>query len=109
MTKPRRLMNDSEATAKLVLEEVSPGAKLEYHREQSHGEYDFDLHHASGIVGAVEVTQSADQLLRWANARIRSKKDGGSIIDAKHCNKSWIVSPMKDAETIPLIKKKVDQ
>ncbi len=76
---------------------------------QSHGECDFDLHYPNGTIAAVEVTESTDQLQKWTSAKIRSKKEGGSIIEAKRCKKSWMIVPMKDARAIPVIRKRADE
>lgn len=100
-------MDRAETIAKVVLEAVLSGARLEYHVEQSHGEYDFDLHYPNGTFAAVEVTESAIQHQKWMSAKI-SKKEGGSIIEAKHCKKSWIVFAI-DPKTIPVIRKKADE
>ena len=56
-------MNPAEMTAKYVVEATLPGARMEYHSDQSHNEYDFVLHCPDvRRVAAVEVTESADQL-----------------------------------------------
>lgn len=99
-----RSMDHAEMISKLVLEAVLPGARLEYRVEQSHGEYDFDLRYG-GTLAAVEVTESAIQHQKWMSAKI-SKKEGGSIIAARHCKKSWIVFAM-DPKTIPVIRKRL--
>lgn len=101
--------NHAERIVKLVLESALPGAELAYRAAQSHGEYDFDLHYANGTVAAVEVTESTDQLQRWTSAKIRNKKEGGSILLAEHCKKSWMILPMKEASAIPVIRKKADE
>jgi hypothetical protein len=105
----QRSMDRAEIVAKLIVETILPGAKLEYCLEQSHGEYDFDLYYPNGVVAAVEVTESTDQLQKWTSAKIRSKKDGGPIIKARHCKKSWMIFPTNDAKTIPVIRRKADE
>jgi hypothetical protein len=97
-----------ETAVKLVFESILPGAEMLFRDEQSHGEYDFDLHYPNGTLAAIEVTESTDQLQEWTSAKIRSKKEGGPIIEARHCKKSWVVRPMKDAGTISVIRNKAD-
>jgi hypothetical protein len=91
-------MRPSEAAAKLVLEALLPGAKMVFRSEQSHGEWDFDLHYASGTVAPVEVTASVDQDQAHMSARIRDKRKGGSHLAVTKCKKSWMILPMKSAD-----------
>jgi len=90
-------MNYSEAVSKRVLEAILPGASLVYRTAQAHGEYDFDLRYSDGTVAAVEVTAAVDQTLTETIAAVRSKKKGGSIINASACKKSWLIFPAKGA------------
>jgi hypothetical protein len=90
-------MNYSEAVAKRVLESILPGATLVYRTAQANGEYDFDLRYSDGTVAAVEVTAAVDQNLTETIAAVRSKKKGGSIIEATVCKKSWKIFPAKGA------------
>jgi hypothetical protein len=107
MSKRRHSMNPAEEIAKVVMEAVLPGARMEFKDNQSHGECDFDLHYPNGTVAAVEVTESADQGQKWMSAKL-SKEGSGSVIEAKHCKKSWIIFAM-DAKTIPAIRRKTDE
>jgi len=107
MPAAQRPMDHAEMTAKLVLEAALPGARLEYCPEQSHGEYDFDLHYPNGTVAAVEVTESTVQNQKWMSDKI-SKEKGGSIIESKYCKKSWIIFVM-DAKAIADIRKTADK
>jgi hypothetical protein len=91
-------MRPSEAAAKLVLEAFLPGAKMVFRSEQSHGEWDFDLHYASGTVAPVEVTASVDQDQAHMSARIHDKRKGGSHLAVAKCKKSWMIFPMKSAD-----------
>jgi hypothetical protein len=96
-----------ETIVKLVFENMLPGAEMVFRDEQSHGEYDFDLHHSNGTLAAVEVTESVDQLQAQTSAEIRSKKKGGPVIKAKKCQKTWMVFPIQNAN-ISNIRKKAD-
>jgi hypothetical protein len=107
MSKARRSMDHTERIAKLVVETALPGAEMVFRDEQSHGEYDFDLHYPTGMLAAVEVTESADQIQKQTSAEIRNKKNGGPLIVAKRCQKSWAIFPMKNPN-ITAIRKKAD-
>jgi hypothetical protein len=72
-------MDHTETVAKLVLEAVLPGARLEYRLAQSNGEHDFDLHYHDGTVAAVEVTSSVDQIKKQTGAAIRSTKKAAQL------------------------------
>ena len=89
-------MDIAEGVAKRVLEEIFTGANLEYQSVQSNGEYDFHLHYADGTVAAVEVTAAINESYMRTLARIYNKKNGGPIIQAKHCRKSWLIIPATD-------------
>ena len=111
MSRPRRTMRTEkvETNAKLVFESMLPGAEMVFRDAQSHGEYDFDLRYPNGKLAAVEVTESTDQLWEWTSAKIRSKKVGGPVIEARYCTKTWMVFTAKDAATIPVIRSKADE
>jgi hypothetical protein len=81
-----------ENVAKRVLETAIPGSRMEFHLEQSHGEYDFDLHYPNGEVAAVEVTSSRDQASTKKYKEI-FEKNGGSEIKAVYCKKNWSITP----------------
>ena len=87
-------VNYAETIAKRVIEASLPGARMEYRSDQSHSEYDFVLHYPNRTIAAVEVTESADQLQKQTSAEIRNNKKGGPVIEAKKCQKSWIIFPM---------------
>lgn len=101
-------MRKTEEIAKVVIEASLPGARMEYRSDQSHGEYDFVLHYPNGTIASVEVTESADQLQKQTSAEIRNKKKGGPVVEAKKCQKSWMIFPMGNAN-ISKIRKKVDE
>lgn len=101
-------MDDAETIAKRILEAALPGAKLEYRPEQSHGEYDFDLHYPNGEIGAVEVTASVDPIQKETSNAILDKKKGGSAIEAEKCKKTWLIFPNKGAK-INRIREKADE
>jgi hypothetical protein len=100
-------VNYAETTAKRVIEADVPGARMEYRSDQSRSEYDFDLRYPNGTIAAVEVTESADQLQKLISDKIRSKKEGRSVIGATKCQKSWLIFPMKNAR-ISKIRQKAD-
>jgi hypothetical protein len=100
-------INSAEKIAQLVVEASFPGAKMKFNENQSHGECDFDLYYAHGTVAAVEVTESADQNQKWMTGKL-NPKNGGSVIKAKHCKKSWMIFAT-DAKTIPAIREKADE
>lgn len=102
-----RPMKYPERIAKCVVEACMPGSKMEYRSQQPHGEHDFDLHYADGTSAAVEVTESADQLQKLISAKIRSKKEGGWVVEARTCKRSWMIFPMRGA-IIGKIRKEVD-
>jgi len=87
-----------EAVAKRVLEMAIPGARMVFRPEQSHGEYDYDLHYPNGEVAAVEVTSSRNQALTQIHSEIFGKKRGGSGISAIRCTKTWYIFPAVDAD-----------
>lgn len=100
-------MDLAETIAKYVVEATLPGARMEYRSDQSHSEYDFVLHYPTETFAAVEVTESADQLQKQTSAEIRNKKKGGPVIQAKKCQKSWMIFPIQNAN-ISNIRKKAD-
>ena len=90
-------MRPTEKLAKSVVEAYLPGSRMEYRFEQSHGEYDFDLHYADGMSAAVEVTEAVDEGQRLIWNKILSEREGGQTIEAKKCKKSWMIVPRKDS------------
>jgi len=101
-------MDHAEKVAKLVVEASLPGASLEYHPEQSSGEYDFGLRFGDGSSAALEVTSSVDQAQVETIAAISNRKKGRSDIQAAQCKKSWIIFPMPSAR-INEIRNKIDE
>jgi hypothetical protein len=95
-------MDHAERIAKLVIEAVLPGAKVEFSNSQSDGEYDFELCYPNGSIAAVEVTSSVDRLQRETSVAIRKH---GSIIQANECKKSWMIFPRKGARIITVTNK----
>jgi len=91
-------MRISERIAKLIIEACVQGSTMEYCPEQSHGECDFILHLANGDQALVEVTESVDQNQRLIYDKILSTKEGGPVVEAKKCRKSWIIVPTKNAQ-----------
>lgn len=100
-------MNFSERASKTVLEAVLPGAKLTYRNQQSNGEYDFDLQYSDGRLAAVEVTTSVDQRQMQTSAAIHSKKKL-PVIAASQCRKTWMVTPMPNAN-VNVLRENVDK
>ena len=101
-------MDHAEKVAKIILEAALPGATMAFRPVQSNMEYDFDLRYPNGVVAAVEVTSSRNQILTQTNAEIFSKKKGGSVIKAVKCKKSWLIFPSANAQ-IKDIRKKADE
>lgn len=89
-------MNHAETVAKRIVEGLLLGT-MEYQREQSHGECDFELRYHSGTTAAVEVTASVDQTQIETIAAIRDKKKGGASFRATKCKKSWVIFSNKRA------------
>ena len=81
---------------------------MRYQREQSSGEYDFDLVYSDGRVAAVEVTASVDEALERTTARIRDKRRGGPFVPTMKCQNDWLVHPLPDAD-IRIIRRDVDE
>jgi hypothetical protein len=59
-------MNKAEEIAKTLMEIIYVGAEMRYRRDQSKGEYDYDLRYTDGTIAAVEVTASMDHTGRKA-------------------------------------------
>jgi hypothetical protein len=100
-------MNDAEIVAKLIIEAAIPGAVMMFRSDQSHMEYDFELHYPNGEVAAVEVTSSRNQWLTRTNARIFNNKMGGPRINAVLCKKTWLIFPL--CNEIQKIREKADE
>ena len=100
-------MDYPEQIAKRVLEALLVDAKLIYQAEQSHSEYDFELHYADGRIAAVEATSSVNQVLTETVSAIRGERAGGSSLPAIKCTKSWVIFPASGAD-IPRIRASVD-
>ncbi len=81
---------------------------MEFRSDQSHMEYDFDLHYPDDNVASVEVTSSRNRILTQTNAEIFNKKKGGTVIKAAKCKKSWRIFPSPGAQ-IKEIRKKADE
>lgn len=89
-------MDCSEKAAKIVLEAALPGAKLTYRRQQSHGEYDFDLQYPDGRLAAVEATISVDRLQMQTAAAIHSRKKS-PVISVSKLKSTWWITPAQNA------------
>ena len=87
-------MNSSERVAKALIEEILPGAEMQYHCNQSMGQHDFELKYANDITAAVEVTASMDQTMEETMAAIL-KKD--FFIPRKKGKNDWLVYPVAGA------------
>jgi len=54
-------MDHAESVAKVVVEGVEAGSRMEHQTEQSHGEHDFDLVCTDGRIAVLEVTAATDE------------------------------------------------
>lgn len=97
----------SESVAKNVLERIFPGSTMCYVRDQSHGEWDFNLKYQDGKTAAVEVTSSHNKASTQIDSRIFSPGKDGSITHAVHCKLNWVIRPTASAD-IRKIRKKAD-
>ena len=78
-------MDECERLAKTVIEHVIPGSKMEFHLEQAHGNYDFDLVYPDGRLAAVEVTAAKNELMEGTTAAILDKRKGGPFVPRHKC------------------------
>jgi hypothetical protein len=90
-------MNNSEKIAKAVIETIFLGAQMKYRFDQSVGQYDFDLQYANGIIAAVEVTASVDEILEQTIAAISNERKGDHFVRAERCQNDWLVHPRSGA------------
>lgn len=100
-------MDECEALAKAVIEDVIPRSRMKFHFEQSHGNYDFDLVYPDGKLAAVEVTAAKNELIEGTLAAILDEKKGGSFVPRHQCRNDWMVYPTVGAR-INLIRRQVD-
>jgi len=100
-------MDECEKLAKAVIEHVVPGSRMDFHRQQSHGNYDFDLVYPDGRLAAVEVTAAKNKLMEGTIAAILDEKKGGSFVPRRQCRNDWMVYPLLGAR-INDIRDKVD-
>lgn len=84
-------MRYSEEVAKVVIESLLPGFRMQYHADQHDGPPDFDLHSLNGLRrGIVEVTKSVDRPWLETYEAIKRKRS----IPAQKCRKNWVVHLM---------------
>lgn len=83
------VMRPEEALAQRIIEAVEVGARMVYREDQSIRIHDFDLHHASGSLAAVEVTSVNDGVVRATYTAI----DRCRHIPRKLCSKDWRIHP----------------
>lgn len=79
-----------------------------YRRDQSHGEWDFDLIYQDGETAAVEVTSSHNRALTQIHSEIFGSAKGGSRIQAVRCKMNWFIRPIAGA-SIKKIRKNADR
>jgi hypothetical protein len=97
----------SESVAKNVLERIFPGSTMCYVRDESHGEWDFNLKYQDGKTAAVEVTSSHNKASTQIYSSIFSPGAGGSITHAVQCKHNWVIRPTASAN-IRTIRQKAD-
>ena len=103
-----RHMDQCEKLAKAAIEHVIPGSKMEFHLEQAHGNYDFDLVYPDGRLAAVEVTAAKNELMEGTTAAILDERKGGPFVPRHKCHNDWMVCPILGAN-INRIRDKVDE
>jgi len=101
-------MNHSERIAKAVIETILVGAQMQYRRDQSKGQHDFDLQYTTGIIAAVEVTASVDETMEQTIAAISNERRGDFFVSAERCQNDWLVHPLSGAN-INRIRNQVDK
>jgi hypothetical protein len=101
-------MNHSEQIAKLLIEAMIVGARMQYRCDQSSSVHDFDLQYANGTVAAVEVTASVIEQMERTAATISDERKGGPFVRAKKCRNGWWVHPLPGAN-INKIRTHVDE
>lgn len=90
-------MNDSERIAKLVVETVLFGSRMEYREDQSDGSHDFDVHLPDGSLHALEVTAAVDQVWEETRVAVLDDRRSGPFIKARLCESDWYIHPARDA------------
>lgn len=84
-------MNEDERLAKVAIEEVIPGARMEF-REEQHGDgglrHDFWLHRPERDRDAVEVTSVRDEDRMRTAAKLA---EHGPVLETEYCARSWFV------------------
>lgn len=72
-------MKPSEQIAKLLIETMIDGARMQYRCDQSSSVPDFDLKYSDGTVAAVEVTESTIENMKRQAAMISDETKGGAL------------------------------
>ncbi len=91
-------MKRSERVAKLVVEAVLPGFRMDFRSSQHARTHDFDLINPSGVVAALEVTSAVKPRTLRTEAAILDERKGGSFIPRMKGNKDWFINPTVDAD-----------
>jgi len=91
-------MNRSEKVAKLVVEALLPGSRMDFRTSQSTRTHDFDLISPSGVVAALEVTSAVNPQTLRTEAAILDDRKGGSFIPRTKATKDWYINPTVDAD-----------
>lgn len=101
-------MNEDERLAGVAIEEVIPGARMEF-REEQHGDgglrHDFWLYRPDRDRAALEVTSVRDENRMRVGHKI---SEYGRVIEAEYCNRSWAVWLNSDVRYLE-IKESIDQ
>lgn len=87
-----------------MLESIHKGARAQFCKRQSAGEYDIDLTYCDGAKAAVEVTCSTDEESQRTLANLAKK----NCVSASLCRKSWLVFPLPNAR-MKIVAQKVDR
>jgi hypothetical protein len=90
-------MNLSERVAKIVVEAVLPGSRMDFRGSQSVRTHDFDLITPLGTVAALEVTSAADPRILSTEAAILDERKGGSFVPRRETANDWYICPTVDA------------
>jgi len=91
-------LDNTEKTAKFLVEAVIPSATLQFREDQSASVADFKLHYANGDCALLEATTSVDRQAIEAIAAIQDSRKNGSFISRKACQYDWIVHPARNAK-----------
>lgn len=101
-------MRPSEEAAKAVIEAILEGAEMRFRPDQSDGSHDFDLLSGGSILGAVEVTSSADQARKELMASIADDRKGRHEVPAVRCRSSWLVELLPGA-SVNQVRRHIDE